>query len=397
VLIQSTTSSYGRILSVGAEPAFQKQIKDNLEDSGFTVFEADHLEEALSVFYRQKPDLVVSTLQLSEQGGFELLEAVKRDSPETPVVIVTELKKIEEFIEAVRIGAWDYIPRPLNNFAHLEHAVCRALERSRLLIENKNYRYQLEMKNIQLTQSLMQLKEDQKAGEQVQKLLLPDSMVKFRQTTFSYIVMPSLYLSGDFLNYFQINEACVAFYIIDVSGHGASSAFVTVLINSLIDQILDNFKTGLDESIRSPDLVLKLVNDKIHEVNLGKYLTMVYGVIDLQKNELTYSIGGHYPNPILWDYEQAYFLEGVGFAVGMTEKAQFDSYKIQLPKKYLLALFTDGIFEIIPGNNLSEKEQFLLDSVRHVTGQADELIKKMGISAENSLPDDITLLHIRTQ
>lgn len=384
--------SYGRILSVDDDPDIRKRISTYLEDSGFIVFEASNGKEALNLFASKKPDLVLCDLIMPEMSGLELLEILKKESPETPIIVISATEVMGDVIEALRLGAWDYIVKPITNMAVLEHAVCRALERGRLVIENRNYRAQLEEKNMQLTQSLGQLKEDQDAGKSVQQKLLPKPIFELNEYIFSHVVIPSLYLSGDFVDYFAISQDKIGFYIADVSGHGASSAFVTVLLKSLVEQMLSNYQTRNDELILNPDRVLKHISDDILQAKLGKYLTMIYGVLDLKENQLVYSVGGHYPNPVIWNGKVATFLEGTGFAVGIFKDARFESHTCPLPEQFSLAMFSDGIFEILHGKNLQEKEERLLEIVNKSQLSVEDILSSLGIKNESGCPDDITLL-----
>jgi len=384
--------SYGRILSVDDDPDIRKRISTYLEDSGFIVFEASNGKEALNLFASKKPDLVLCDLIMPEMSGLELLEILKKESPETPIIVISATEVMGDVIEALRLGAWDYIVKPITNMAVLEHAVCRALERGRLVIENRNYRAQLEEKNMQLTQSLGQLKEDQDAGKSVQQKLLPKPIFELNEYIFSHVVIPSLYLSGDFVDYFAISREKIGFYIADVSGHGASSAFVTVLLKSLVEQMLSNYQTRNDELILNPDRVLKHISDDILQAKLGKYLTMIYGVLDLKENQLVYSVGGHYPNPVIWNGKVATFLEGTGFAVGIFKDARFESHTCPLPEQFSLAMFSDGIFEILHGKNLQEKEERLLELVNKSQLSVEDILSSLGIKNESGCPDDITLL-----
>lgn len=384
--------SYGRILSVDDDPKMQERISTYLEDSGFVVYGANNGEEALEIFARDKPDLVLCDLIMPKMSGLKLLEILKKESPETPVIVVSATDVMGDVIQALRLGAWDYIAKPITNMTVLEHAVCKALERGRLVIENRNYRAQLEEKNIQLTQSLGQLKEDQNAGKSVQQKLLPNTLFELNDYVFSHAVIPSLYLSGDFVDYFNITPSQVGFYIADVSGHGASSAFVTVLLKSLVGQLLSNYQSRQDELILQPEKVLKQISDDILQAKLGKYLTMIYGVLDLKENLLVYSVGGHYPNPVIWDGKVASFLQGEGFAVGILKEAKFESYVCALPPQFSLAMFSDGIFEVIKGNTLEEKEKNLLEAINKSQNCVEDILSSLGVNSESRCPDDITLL-----
>lgn len=390
-----TMISYGRILSADAEGQFRKTIVDYLEDSGFTMYEASGGDEALAVFREKKPDLVLSSLAMTGTNGLSLLESIKRESPETPVVIVAESHATDDLIEALRLGAQDYVLKPVVNMTVLEHAVCRALEGGRLVSENKKYRLELEAKNIQLAHSLEQLKEDQEAGKSVQQQLLPKEEMMFSDYRFTHRVIPSLYLSGDFIDYFEISDDKIIFYIADVSGHGASSAFITVLLKSFIEKMVLNFEMGYDEYILHPEKVLKLLSDEILKAKLGKYLTMIYGVIDVSRKVLSYSIGGHCPNPLVWDGQKSHFLPGRGFAVGIFKGAEYEKYQYNLQESFGIAMFSDGIFEIMKGKDLAEKEKELLSLMEKPEITVPQMLEALGVRPDTSYPDDISLVMVR--
>ncbi|MGD9591343.1 MAG: SpoIIE family protein phosphatase [Candidatus Berkiella sp.] len=384
------TNTYGRILSVDDDTKVLEKVATYLEDIGFIVNEASNGQEALAIFNEKKPDLVLCDLQMPVMNGLELIEALTKKSPETPIIAMSHTDKMNIILDALRLGAWDFIAKPIMNMTVLEHVICKALERGRLVIENKKYRKELEEKNVQLTQSLGQLKEDQNAGKSVQQKLLPAPNFLLKNYTFAHKVIPSLYLSGDFVDYFQITQNKVGFYIADVSGHGASSAFVTVLLKSLVEHFLNNYQLRGDDTILNPDKVLKHLSDDILNAKLGKYLTMIYCVLDLDENKLFYSIGGHYPNPVIWDGVESRYLEGSGFAVGIFKDAKFVTHSYLLPEEFSLAMFSDGIFEIMSGADLKTKEKKLLSLVNNSQLVIEDVLSPLGVK-EGDCPDDITL------
>ncbi len=384
------------ILVIDDDSALRKNIKDYFEDSGFTVIEAENGKIGLEIFANQKPDLVVADLQMPVLGGLEVLSTVTKTSPETPIVVISEAGGLNDVIKALRIGAWDYLTKPIAKIPVLEHAVCRALERSRLIEENRIYKRELELANQALKKSLEILEQDQEAGRSVQMKLLPEQDVVFGQYQFTHNVAPSLYLSGDFVDYFKISDQKFGFYIADVSGHGASSAFVTVLLKSTMGQILTRYKAGQDPMILAPNKVLEKLGLEIYSAKLGKYLTMVYGVVDLESHELIYSIGGHYPNPVLLESGKARFLEGKGFPVGIMKNAIYQVYNTRLSTDMRLLLFSDGIAEILPAKDMEAKEALLLSMTSEGQGSIKHFIDGLGLENKKNLPDDVTILALST-
>jgi sigma-B regulation protein RsbU (phosphoserine phosphatase) len=384
----------GRILSIDDEDILRESIVAYLEDSGFTVYEANNGRVGLEVFRDKKPDLVLSDLQMPVMGGLEVLREIHKDFPETPVIVISGAGSMSDAIEALRLGAWDYLVKPIKDMAVLEHAVCKCLERARLMSENKAYRLELESRNEALQKSLAELKEDQQAGRSVQFKLLPEEHFKIGDYTVSFKINPSLYLSGDFVDYFQISPKLFAFYIADVSGHGAASAFVTVLLKNSVLKLNNEFQFSQNDTILYPAQVLKKISDEIYNAKLGKYLTMVYAVLDTEKNTLTYSIGGHFPIPVLASGSKSHFLEGGGFAVGIFDRAEFSDQTISLPEKFTLAMFSDGVLEILPGLDIKENESLLLKMIADPAVSCDSLMLSLGLNQERpeGLPDDIGFL-----
>lgn len=384
------------ILFIDDDDAFRLKIREYFEDSGFTVLEAQNGETGLGVFRKEKPSAVVTDLQMPGISGLDVLKTLSKEFPETPVVVISEPGGLDDVIQALRVGAWDYLTKPIPQLPVLEHAVCRALERSRLIEENRVYREKLEIANQALKKSLDILEQDQEAGRSVQMRLLPEQGVVFGAYHFSHHVSPSLYLSGDFVDYFKINDQKFGFYVADVSGHGASSAFVTVLLKSTMSQILTRYQTQQEELILEPEKVLSKLSSEIHSAKLGKYLTMVYGVVDLTNNEFTYSIGGHYPNPILLEEGKARFLEGKGFPVGIMKQATFQRHTLKLNEKMSLLMFSDGIAEILPEKDMELKEKLLLSMITEGDGSIEFLIEKLGLlDNKKNLPDDVTMLSLK--
>jgi len=385
-------SQIAKILTIDDEFLLRQSIVAYLEDSGFTVLEAENGRSGLEIFRAEKPDLVLSDLQMPEMGGLEVLAHLTKEAPDTPVIVVSGAGGMSEVIEALRLGAWDYVTKPITDLAVLEHAICKSLERARLVAENKLYRRDLEIANTELKKNLAILEADQEAGRSVQTRLLPEVGQTFGDFQFKYRVNPSLYLSGDFVDYFKINDDHMGFYIADVSGHGSSSAFVTVLLKNMVHQILNRYQTREDPTILKPEKILVEISQEIHGSQLGKYLTIIYCVFKHSTSELQYSVGGHYPNPILLVGDNIQFLEGKGFPVGILKKVTYQSHTIVFPPHAKLILFSDGVMEIVPAKDMQEKEKLLLAMLKENKGDIDAVLTSLGVDGKKELPDDVTVM-----
>ncbi|BAN49324.1 two-component system response regulator RssB [Metapseudomonas resinovorans] len=381
-----------KLLIIDDDEVVRASLAAYLEDSGFSVRQASNGLQGLQVFEQDRPDLVICDLRMPQVDGLELIRRISELEAETPVIVVSGAGVMNDAVEALRLGAADYLIKPLEDLAVLEHSVRRALDRAALRVENRRYREKLEAANRELQASLHLLQEDQNAGRQVQMNMLPVTPWEVDGLRFAHQIIPSLYLSGDFVDYFRVDERRVAFYLADVSGHGASSAFVTVLLKFMTTRLLyESRRNGLLPEFK-PSEVLGHINRGLINCKLGKHVTMLGGVIDEESGKLTYSIGGHLPLPVLYSEGKASYLTGKGLPVGLFEEASYDDRMIDLPSSFSLTLLSDGILDLLPGDTLKDKEAALPEMVCEAGGSLDGLRRVFGLASLGEMPDDIALL-----
>lgn len=380
------------LLIIDDDQVVRASLAAYLEDSGFNVLQASNGLQGLEVFERDHPDLVICDLRMPQVDGLELIRRINALQVETPVIVVSGAGVMTDAVEALRLGAADYLIKPLEDLAVLEHSVRRALDRAQLRVENLRYREKLEAANRQLQASLSLLEEDQNAGRQVQMNMLPQTPWVVDGLQFAHQIIPSLYLSGDFVDYFRLDEHRVAFYLADVSGHGASSAFVTVLLKFMTTRLLYESRRGGVLPEFKPSDVLAHINRGLLNCKLGKHVTMIGGVIDEQAGSLTYSIGGHLPLPVLFSAGESYYLQGRGLPVGLFAEATYQDHVMQIPESFSLTLLSDGILDLLPGDTLKEKETLLPQLVSSAGGTLDGLRRVFGLAKLGDMPDDIALL-----
>ncbi|WP_417662740.1 two-component system response regulator RssB [Pseudomonas sp.] len=373
------------LLIIDDDQVVRASLAAYLEDSGFIVLQASNGLQGLEVFEQKNPDLVICDLRMPQVDGLELIRRINALGSETPIIVVSGAGVMTDVVEALRLGAADYLIKPLEDLAVLEHSINRALDRVRLRLENKHYAEQLEA-------SLHLLQEDQNAGRQVQMNMLPETPWEINGVHFAHQIIPSLYLSGDFVDYFRVDDRRIAFYLADVSGHGASSAFVTVLLKFMTTRLLYESKRAGRLPEFKPSEVLGHINRGLINCKLGKHVTMLGGVIDEETDTLIYSIGGHLPLPVMFSEGKANYIEGRGLPVGLFEEAEYSDQTMQLPKSFSLTLLSDGILDLLPGDTLKDKETVLPQLVTEAGGTLEGLRDVLGLANLAEMPDDIALL-----
>ena len=131
------------ILIVDDEKAIQTSLRGVLEDESYRVGTVGSGDQALSRIGEDPPDLVLLDVWMPGMDGLEVLAEIKRVRPEQPVVMISGHGTIETAVKATKLGAYDFIEKPLSLEKTLL-AVARALEHSRLERENRALRERLE-------------------------------------------------------------------------------------------------------------------------------------------------------------------------------------------------------------------------------------------------------------
>jgi len=382
------------LLVIDDEEPVRSTIVAYLEDSGYNVIEASNGEDGLKMFFEHQPDLVLCDLRMPRMDGLVVLERVIAHSAEVPFIVVSGAGVMNDVVDALKLGASDYLFKPVNDLAVLEHSVKRNLERSFLVKQNKIYREDLETTNQQLITHLDRLQLDMQAGRVVQQQLLPPKQLSVPPLKFEHFMVPSMYLSGDFVDYFALTDDKFFFYIVDVSGHGASSAMVTILIKSIINRFIEKQLQLNEFDIDLPSLI-RTLNEELLKSNTGKHATVFVATLNSENNQLNYINAAHFPQPILFNKGKVSMIPTQGLAIGLFDNAQYTQKSVELSDDFELTLFSDGLLEVIKDKSLSEKEDYLLELIGKEHNTISELAQIFELEQVTDAPDDITLLQVR--
>jgi len=132
------------ILVIDDERSIRNSFRDYLEDRGYRVLTAENGRVGIEAFERQRPDLVLVDLRMPEVDGLEVLVRIKETSPDTPLIVVSGTGVITDVVEALHLGAWDYIIKPVIDLQVLLHAIEKGLERARLKDRDRDYQERLQ-------------------------------------------------------------------------------------------------------------------------------------------------------------------------------------------------------------------------------------------------------------
>lgn len=391
------TASNGNLLVIDDRAPRAQGLADMLASHGFECqVVTDVANTTYNLGWDSEVDVILCELDLRDISWVDARHALRKMDVQVPVIMFSDVAEVEPMMNALRLGAADFFLRPVDERA-LVKSVERCVRQRRLRRELRDSQKRLRAANRELRGTVKMLEQDQQAGRQVQMRMLPVSPMRLGEYEFSHRMIPSLYLSGDFTDYFTLGQHHVIFFLADVSGHGSSSAFATVLLKNLFARKRSDFSRRDDDAIMSPVEMLKRANRELLDLGVDKFATMVVGLLDMQKNTLRYSVAGHLPLPVLATGGEARYLEGEGATVGLLEEAAYNEREVELPESFTLAVFSDGILEILPQRNLIEKEEYFLEVCGRAGGSPAVLEAELGLDDVKAAPDDIAALYLRRQ
>ena len=362
-----------RILVVDDDQAMCLLLVSRLHALGHYVEAASNGEEAWATLESRQFDLLVCDWNMPVMNGIELCRKIR--SSEWPsyvyVILCTAMNQKADFLAGMEAGADDFIVKPVE-FADLDVRV-RAAQRlldlqSELAAQNRNLR-ELYGK---LRAAYDTIESNLQAAAAAQLQLLPKKHALHRSVNLEWLLIPSLFLAGDMLNYFLFGDDKLVFYHLDVAGHGIPAALLSVMLNRILMPIEGSpiSRTGQSSKptvLVPPAEVVSELNRRFQAAD-DSYFTMLYGVFDLASRELSFCQAGH-PGPLVLSPSGSLTRLGKGgFPVGLMPDMEYEEENITLQPGDRLISYSDGITECLNRDGERFSEDNLLTTLRQCAG-----------------------------
>jgi phosphoserine phosphatase RsbU/P len=231
-------------------------------------------------------------------------------------------------------------------------------------------------------------------ARQIQQTFIPEVLPAFENWEFAARWKTARQVGGDFYDVFDLPNNCLGLFIADVADKGVPAALFMALTRTLV-------RAAVIES-DSPADAMKRVNDLlIPDTRQGMFVTAVYAVLDMNRDELTYVNAGH--NPPLWVKHDGTIesLTRTAIALGVVIGEPVNQRTIKLKSGDHVFLYTDGLTESFNLEGEFYGESRLLDAI--VTGQCSsahqmlDVVEKSLLDFVQDMPaaDDLTMLVVR--
>lgn len=122
----------------------------------YMVVQAENIQVGLNLFQSESPELILISLDLPKTDVQYFFEKIGEESPETPIISITNQKNVKDALDSLRIGAWDYITKPINDYDILKNIVDKVMERGVKLQETLTYQKTLKEEVVLRTADLEQ-------------------------------------------------------------------------------------------------------------------------------------------------------------------------------------------------------------------------------------------------
>ncbi|OGR34729.1 MAG: two-component system response regulator [Desulfovibrionales bacterium GWA2_65_9] len=134
------------ILVIDDESALRRSLCDYLEELDYDTLAAANGKEGLEILDQnlQNLEAVIVDLNMPVMDGYSFIQEAVARTKELPIIVLSGVGIVEDALKAMRLGAWDFITKPLHNFKILDYTLDKALDKARLIRENRAYQTNLE-------------------------------------------------------------------------------------------------------------------------------------------------------------------------------------------------------------------------------------------------------------
>jgi len=377
-----------KILCVDDEPdmellirqKFRKEIRKGIYDIYFAL----NGQQALELLNEHKDIyLVLSDINMPIMDGLQLLNEIQKlDNSFIKVVMVSAYGDMQNIRTAMNRGAFDFINKPIDFDDFI------------LTVEKSKKEIEVVLEQYKTKKILDAVTDDLSAASEIQESLLPKlngTFKDFSNLKVASYIKPARWGGGDFYDVFEIDKTHIGFIVADVSGKGIPAAAFMLMSRTTVKIYSSIYKLP-SEVLNAANNYLNIDNDN------SMFVTLFYGVLDLENNEFTYCNAGHNPPYLIHSGEVDVLKPTNNMALGVMENLPYSDAKISVSKGDKVFLFTDGVSESMNEvneefgesrieNSLSEQHN---ESVVDIVSNMTRILEDYKGNAEQH--DDITIL-----
>lgn len=367
-----------------------KLISEILKRNNIEASSALSGEEALLMANQNPPDLILLDVSMPQMDGFEVCKKLQ-DNPFTnniPIIFLTARNQTEDVVKGLELGAVDYLTKPYKSQ--------ELVTRIKIHLELKKAKDTIKLQNLKLSQTNNQLNSSLKYAWHIQQKLLPKLSKIQNCFTDSFILFkPKHQVSGDFYWLYQ-TENQIIICVIDCTGHGIPGALMSMIANTLLNEIIikkKNYNPELILEELNHEFIYTIFNNESEKIgNEG----MDISICNINKSKKKLKISSANNDVCLFIDDKFITVPGqiypIGSIVPEDEAFKFKNKSFNITSNTSIYLFTDGYQDQFGGlhnqkiqiSNLhkslkeiyklpfSQQKSFLLQKIKKWQGSNDQ-------------------------
>lgn len=396
-MIDSESQSFSpKLLVVDDDKIIRTVVVRGLRDAGFTdIREAEDGLAVKEYLTEHTVDVVITDVMMPQLNGLDLIRWARHRYPDIVWIILSGQDTFDTAVEAIQLGAFDFLVKP-PNLKRLEISLRNALEYRQLVEDKKSLHRSLEQRVVQLEglcrilgDQAEQINQDLRRAEIIQSALLPQVPPAMQGLSVNSIYRPGHFVGGDLYDVIAVDENKILIYVADASGHGVSSAMLSVLFKQHLSKII------VPGAVINPAAVLTEINDKLFRdiAAPGMFITAVYCLIDTRNATVDVASAGHPPIIFACADGKPSLIERTGPALGLHADVTFNETHFDFRPGDRLFLYSDGLTDA--ADNAAEKQNLLVEKLCETEFSSATFLQnqlKHLPSASDCDLDDITMV-----
>ncbi|RUO79785.1 response regulator [Idiomarina tyrosinivorans] len=318
--------SRATIVVIEDDPVFQSLLQQYLANLDFTVIAASTGEEGLRLCRESEPDIVLCDLMLPDINGLQVIEQLLGDASDAPIIVISASEEMSDIREAVRLGAWDYLVKPVNDLHVLDFAIENCLHRHHL---EQSY----ESEVWELDDHIDVIYQDDAMIDRLSQELVPSGPLQVGDYRFSQQQLDPL-SRGLWIEYRPLLDGQVLVIIASVNAPAEQKLLPLLVLKTLIDPLIRQHLAGTDHTILYPEQLLTHVNLELCHSKIRSAFDVVCGIVKTQQHEWCWAQAG---DKIVSSSEGKPDL-----ALGIWQHAQYRTHRAFLPPHSHLQLKLDS-------------------------------------------------------
>ena len=305
--------SRAHIAFIEDDPVFQSVVRQYLINTGYDVRCADSGRQGIEICRTECPDIVLCDLKLPDIDGLEVIEKLLKVCAHTPIIVISASEKMSDIREAVRLGAWDYLVKPIQNLDIIENAVEHCLQR-----------YQLEETYLQDVWELdahidILYQNDLIVGRLVEELL-PEGELRLNNYKFECVINDAG-RAPVWIDYRPLTDGKVLVVMAAAQNATEQDLLPLLVLKTLIDPLIRQHLSGHDNTLLSPGALLSHLNHELCHSQVRSAFDTLVGVVDTSEHSWLWAQAG--------DKFQPEPGEKPDLALGIWQNANFREHQIE--------------------------------------------------------------------